>query len=75
MTFEDRWKSIWKQSGLPNIAKDQIPGCLSEKMKRKVAGSKLSDEEIGSIFADAVDQIEHGAVAGVEELIEEAINR
>ncbi len=75
MSFEDRWEIIWKESGLPNTAKYQIPGCLSEKMKRKVAGSKLSDEEIGRIFADAVDQIDHGAVAGVEELIKEAINR
>jgi hypothetical protein len=61
---------IWKQIGLPNIAKIQIPVCLSEKMKRKVAKSKLSDEEIGTFFREAVSQIEQGSVLGIEELIE-----
>ena len=54
MTFEDRWENIWKQIDLPNIAYIQIPVCLSEKMKRKVTKSKLSDEEIGTFFREAV---------------------
>ena len=69
MTFEDRWESIWKQSGLPSTAREQIPTSLSVPMKRKIAESKLSDKEIGRLFGDAVDKIEHGSVVGIEELV------
>ena len=48
----------------------KFPVCLSEKMKRKVAKSKLSDEEIGTFLREAVSQIEQGSVLGIEELIE-----
>lgn len=75
MTFEDRWENIWKQSGLPNTAKVQIPSCLSAKMKQTVSGSKLMDQEIGKLFREAVEQIEHGSVSGIEELIKEVIVR
>ena len=69
MTFEDRWMNIWKQSGLPIMAKEHIPMCLSEKMKRKIAESKQTDEELGTLFCEAIDKINQGSVAGVEELI------
>ena len=69
MTFEDRWQSIWKQSGLPNTAREQIPACLSEKMKRKIAALKLIDEEIGRLFGEAVDKKNHGSMAEIKELL------
>lgn len=73
MTFEDRWESIWKQSGLPNTAREQIPTSLSASMKQKIAKSKLSDKEIGIILFVAVDKINHGSVVGIEEIIKEVI--
>lgn len=69
MDFEDRWMNIWKRSGLPNMAKDHIPICLSEKMKRKIVDSKQTDEELGALFCKAVDKINQGSIAGVKELI------
>ena len=51
MSFSDRWVNVWKHSGLPNMARDQIPKCLSEKIKREIAESKLSDEELGALFS------------------------
>ena len=69
MSFEGRWTIICKQSGLPNMAKEHIPMCLLEKMKRKIAESKQTDEELGTLFCEAIDKISQGSVAGVEELI------
>ncbi len=60
---------IWKSSGLPNMAREQIPESLSDQTKKKIANSKLSDDQLGRLFFDAVDKINHGSVAGIEELV------
>jgi hypothetical protein len=67
MDFTDRWVNVWKHSGLPNMAKDEIPRCLSERIE--IAESKLSDEELGALFRGAVEMINQGSIASVEDLI------
>lgn len=69
MDFTDRWVNVWKHSGLPNMAKDEIPRCLSERIKCEIAESKLSDEEQGALFRGAVEMINQGSIASVEDLI------
>lgn len=69
MTFEDRWGSIWKASGLPNMARVQIPACLTDQTKKMLANSNISDVKLGRFFSEAVDKINHGSVAGIDKLI------
>ena len=69
MDSTDRWINIWKYSGLPNLAKDQIPRCLSEKIKLEIAESELSDEELGALFRGAVEMINQGSIASAEDLV------
>lgn len=72
-TFEERWKQIWVQSGLPSTAQDQIPGCLSATMKKRVLHSKMSDAELGRVFSSAVAEINRGSIKGIEDLVKKSI--
>lgn len=72
-TFEERWKQIWAQSGLPSTALDQIPGCLSATMKKRVMHSKISDAELGRIFSSSVAEINRGSIKGIEDLVNKSI--
>ena len=64
MTFDDLWRDV---QGLPDTAKLQVPGALKEETKRKLC--KYSPEEIEKIVAQAIEEVNHGAVAPLDELI------
>ena len=52
---------------LPSMAKDQLPRSLSDETKRRI--KKLSVDELAGMLRAAVDQVDHGAVESLNELI------
>lgn len=64
MTFEDVWKEV---KGLPNTARIQVPGVLSESTKMKMA--ELSPEEVCRIVAEAIEDVNNGSVVPLDTLI------
>lgn len=50
MTFEELWREV---SGLPEMAKNQVPGTLSIETKNQLA--KRSPEEVSRIVALAIE--------------------
>lgn len=68
MTFEDLWKQV---SGLPDTAKTEVPGVLSEITKKKLC--KHSSEEVAAVVAAAIEEVNHGAVAPLDELIRKRV--
>ena len=61
MTFEEYLKKM----NLPNTAKVQLPGVLSEEVKRKLM--KITDAE--GILKSAIDEINHGSIDSVDALV------
>ena len=68
MTFDEVWVQI---QGLPETAKLQIPGLLSEKTKWKL-GMK-NPAEVAAIVTEAIEDINHGSVERLDELINKKI--
>lgn len=64
MTLDDLWRMV---QGLPEMAKVQVPAALSESTKKKLA--RRTPEEIEKIVAQAIEEVNHGAVAPLDELI------
>ena len=64
MTFDDVWREV---KGLPDTAMVQVPGALKEDTKRKL--SWKSPEEVVVIVTAAIDEINHGSVKPLDELI------
>lgn len=64
MTFEELWTKV---QGLPDTAMAQVPGTLSEATKRRLA--RKTPEEIGKIVIDAIEEVNRGSVAPLDELI------
>lgn len=52
---------------LPNIARVQLPRSLSNETKRRIR--KLAVDELAGVLKEVVDQIDHGAVESIDELI------
>lgn len=64
MTFEELWREV---QGLPEMAKIQVPATLSESTKKRLC--KYSPEDVAAIVAEAIEEVNCGAVAPLDELI------
>lgn len=71
MTFEELLTEACKSAGLPDMARLLLPSTLTEKTKKDVM--KLSPEEFGTVLKAAIDQIDHGSIEGVDELVRKAL--
>lgn len=60
-----------KNTKLPSTAKEQLPGILSDKIKTTLM-SRFDAEEIIKI---AIDEIDHGSVEKIEELIKKILQK
>ena len=69
MTFEELWEEVWKEVQLPKEAKELLPKSLSEKTKRQLLNSGKPTTEIAKLIVEAVDVINHGSVATIDELV------
>lgn len=59
---------VWTQvQGLPEEAKRQVPGALSEKTKRMLSVKRPA--EIGAIVNESIEEVNHGSVERLDELI------
>ncbi len=68
MTFEELWMRV---QGLPDTAELQIPVILSADTKKKLA--KKKPEEIEKIVVEAIDEVNHGSVKPLDELIKKRL--
>lgn len=64
MTFEDVWKEV---EGLPDTAKEQVPGVLSERTKNKLA--RMKPENVSQIVCSAIEEVNNGSVEPLNVLI------
>ena len=64
MTFEDVWREV---KGLPDTAMVQVPGALKEETKRRL--SRKSPEEVAAIVAAAIEEVNHGIIVPLDELV------
>ena len=64
MTFEEIWVQV---QGLPEEAKRRVPETLKEDTKRRL--SRRTPQEIEKIVTEAIDEVNHGSVAPLDELI------
>jgi len=64
MTFDELRARV---EGLPDMAKLQVPDTLSQTTKKKLA--RYSPEEIEKIVSDAIEEVNHGSIAPLDELI------
>ena len=55
---------------LPSTAKDQLPGSLAKETKRSI--QNMTAEELAVIIKDAVEQIDHGSIESIDELVRRA---
>lgn len=67
MTFEELWEEIAKLELLSNTAIKQIPSILSKGTKRKLA--RMTPQQVGKKLLDVIDEINHGSVESVENLL------
>ena len=68
MTFDELWEQV---SGLPDTAKMQVPGALSESTKRKLC--TRSPEEVAAVVAEAIEEVNRGSIKPLDELIRKRI--
>lgn len=68
MTFEELWRDV---QGLPDTAKLQVPGTLSESTKKTLA--RMKPEEVAAIAASAIGEVNRGSIKPLDELIRERI--
>lgn len=68
MTFDELWAEV---QGLPDTAKMQVPNILSESTKKKL--SRKTPEEVGRIVTTAIDEVNHGSVEPLENLIKKRL--
>lgn len=64
MTFEDVWRQV---RGLPDTAIQQVPGVLSADTKKLL--SRLTPEEVSKIVASAIEEVNHGSITPLDELV------
>ena len=68
MSFDELWAEV---QGLPDTAKIQVPGTLSEVTKKKL--SRKTPEEVAAIVTAAIDEVNHGSVEPLENLIKKRL--
>ena len=68
MTFEELWSQV---EGLPDTAMMQVPGTLSQETKKKL--EKRSPAEIKEIVEQAIDEVNHGSIKPLDELIKKRL--
>lgn len=68
MMFDDLRREV---EGLPETAKIQVSGVLSENMKRKLC--KHSPEEISRIVLAAIEEVNNGSVEPLDRLIKKRL--
>lgn len=68
MTFEEAWAKV---EGLPETAKWQVPGTLSVATKKKL--SRMCPEQIREIVEAAIEEVNHGSIAPLDELIRQRL--
>ena len=64
MSFDELWTQV---KGLPDTAMMQVPLVLTASTKKKLERKTL--EEVAAIVAAAIDEINHGSVTPLDELI------
>lgn len=69
MSFEELWERVWKEIKLPGAAKMLLPQNLSDQTKQKILKSGKSTAEIAHLLEKAVDEINRGSVATMDELV------
>ena len=67
MTFEELWNQVEELHILPSTAIEQIPKILSSASKEKLRW--MTAEEAGKTVLTAVEEINRGSVAPLDELI------
>lgn len=68
MTYDDLWRQV---QGLPEEAKRRVPETLKEDTKKKL--SRLKPSEIEQIVTEAIDEVNHGSIAPLDELIKKRL--
>ena len=71
--FEDYWKKIEELGILPEGALKQLPESLGDTVRAELM--KRTPEESAQAILVAIDQVNHGSVAPVEELVLEILKR
>lgn len=69
--FEDFWKEIEKLGILPEGAVRLLPESLDDTIRAELL--KMTPEEAVEVIMKAIDQVNHGSVAPVGELILEIL--
>ena len=64
MTFDELWTQV---KGHPDMAKLQVPNALTVSTKRKL--EEKNPEDIEKIVSAAIDEVNHGSVSPLDELI------
>lgn len=68
MTFDELWAQV---KGLPDTAIVQVPLVLTVSTKKKL--ERKTPEEIAALVAAAIDEINNGSVAPLDELIKKRL--
>ena len=71
MRFDEFWEDVAKENSLPNTAIEQIPKTLSERVKIKL--SKKEPKEAVQLLNEIIEQINHGSVKSVDELLNDRL--
>ena len=64
MTFDELWKIV---PGISRTAMNQVPDALSPDTKRRL--EQYSPFEIGAIVRSAINDIEHGSIETLNDLV------
>jgi len=64
MSFDELWAKV---KGFPDTAMVQVPLVLAASTKKKL--EQKTPEEVAAIVAAAIDEINHGSVTPLDELI------
>lgn len=64
MTFDELWAQV---KGLPETAMIQVPLVLKVSTKKKL--ERKTPEEVAAIVTAAIDEINHGSITPIDELI------
>lgn len=69
--FEDFWKEIEKRGILPEGAIKQLPESIDDRCRAELM--KRTPEEVAEVIMKAIDQVNHGCIKSVEELVLEIL--
>ena len=67
MEIEELLERACELAYLPNMAKVQLPGSLSNETKCRI--QNMTADELAVVLREAVDQIDHGAVESIDKLV------